>query len=105
MSSLEDEYNSLEQRILHLALGGGTSEYPETIKALNTHLQNVRHKGIDDALTEAREVISQYVVTSEKWRYDRVMWAFAIMLGEIPEDTPMPGPSGTWTDRVRGLTP
>ncbi|PXY20339.1 hypothetical protein [Prauserella endophytica] len=43
-----------------------------------------------EAVREARKVISQYLVTAEKWRYDRVMWAFAIMLGEIPEDTPEP---------------
>ena len=43
-----------------------------------------------DAIRDARAVISQYLATAEKWRYDRVMWAFAIMLGEIPEDTPEP---------------
>ena len=49
-----------------------------------------RKQGIKDALGEARQVITQYLCTAEKWRYDRVCWAFAIMLGEIPEDTPMP---------------
>jgi hypothetical protein len=43
-----------------------------------------------EVLTEARKVISQHLATAEQWRYDRVMWAFAIMLGEIPEDTPDP---------------
>jgi len=43
-----------------------------------------------ETLKDARKVISQYLATAEKWRYDRVMWAFAIMLNEIPEDTPCP---------------
>lgn len=43
-----------------------------------------------EGVREARAVIGQYLATAEKWRYDRVMWAFAIMLGEIPEDTPDP---------------
>jgi len=42
------------------------------------------------ALRDARQVITQYLATAEKWRYDRVVWAFAVMLGEIPEDTPEP---------------
>ena len=53
-------------------------------------LEGVRKDGMTEALVFARQIISQYVATSEKWRYDRVMWAFAIMLGEIPEDTPEP---------------
>lgn len=43
-----------------------------------------------EAVREARAVIGRYLATAEKWRYDRAMWAFAIMLGEIPEDTPEP---------------
>lgn len=43
-----------------------------------------------EALREARMVITQYLASAEQWRYDRVKWAFAIMLGEIPEDTPEP---------------
>lgn len=43
-----------------------------------------------DALVTARHLVSQHLVTGEKWRYDRVLWAFGIMLGEIPEDTPAP---------------
>ncbi len=43
-----------------------------------------------DAVREARAVITQYLATSEKWRYDRVAWAFAVMLGEIPENSPEP---------------
>lgn len=43
-----------------------------------------------ESLREARRVITQYLASAEKWRYDRVCWAFAIMLGEIPEDTPCP---------------
>lgn len=54
-------------------------------------LPEVRAQAKVEAVTEARKVISQYLATAEKWRYDRVMWAFAIMLGEIPEDTPCPG--------------
>lgn len=42
------------------------------------------------ALLHARACVTQYVSTAEKWRYDRVVWAFAIMLGEIPEDSPCP---------------
>lgn len=43
-----------------------------------------------EAISEARAVITQYLATAELWRYDRVCWAFAIMLGEIPEDSPEP---------------
>lgn len=43
-----------------------------------------------DALRHARACITQYVATAEPWRYNRVIWAFAIMLGEIPDDTPEP---------------
>lgn len=41
-------------------------------------------------LRDARGVITQYLSTAAQWRYDRVCWAFAIMLGEIPEDSPEP---------------
>lgn len=48
----------------------------------------------EDVLRTARQVITQYLATAEKWRYDRVVWAFAVMLGEIPDDTPEPqGPA------------
>lgn len=43
-----------------------------------------------DTLREARGVITQYLASAEDWRYNRVVWAFGIMLGEIPEDTPEP---------------
>lgn len=61
-----------------------------------------RAEGIDNALNHARQVISQYLATAEKWRYDRVLWAFAIMLGEIPEDSPEPrSPADDEMDRMR----
>jgi len=53
-----------------------------------------------EALREARRVISQYLATAEKWRYDRVLWAFAVMLGEIPEDAPEPGPPDDRADQI-----
>lgn len=53
-------------------------------------LAGVRERARWDAMREARGVISQYLSTAEKWRYDRVVWAFGIMTGEIPEDTPCP---------------
>ncbi|GAA1436383.1 hypothetical protein GCM10009616_36010 [Microlunatus lacustris] len=43
-----------------------------------------------DALRKARGVITQMLSTGEKWRYDRVCWAFAVMLCEVPEDAPPP---------------
>lgn len=43
-----------------------------------------------DTVYKVRAVILPFLSTAEKWRYDRVAWAFAIMLGEIPEDTPEP---------------
>jgi len=61
-----------------------------------------RAAGIHDSLTEARKVISQYVATAERWRYDRVMWAFAVMLSEIPEETPCPrSPADDEWDLIR----
>lgn len=54
-----------------------------------------------EALAEARKVISQYLATAEKWRYDRVMWAFAIMLGEIGEDSPEPPSPGDLQELAR----
>lgn len=60
------------------------------------------NEGTQDALNHARQVISGYVATAEKWRYDRVLWAFAIMLGEIPEDSPEPrSPADDEMDRMR----
>lgn len=47
-------------------------------------------KAMLDALRDARGLITQHLSTAERWRYDRVCWAFAIMLGEIPEDSPEP---------------
>ena len=43
-----------------------------------------------DALREARQQVSARLTTAEQWRHDQVMWVFAVMLGEIPEDTPEP---------------
>lgn len=56
-----------------------------------------------EAVSEARKVISQYLVTAEKWRYDRVMWAFAVMLGEVPEDTPCPDSPADARERAARL--
>ncbi|OQO89910.1 hypothetical protein B1813_18900 [Saccharomonospora piscinae] len=67
-----------------------------TVIQLRTEIERQREQRANkleakrEAVREARRVISQYLVTAEKWRYDRVMWALAIMLGEIPEDTPEP---------------
>lgn len=58
--------------------------------AMATLLAAHRNAVIDDVLGHARHVITQHLATAEKWRYDRVCWAFAIMLGEIPADTPEP---------------
>lgn len=58
--------------------------------AMTALLATHRNAVIDDVLGHARHVITQYLSTAEKWRYDRVCWAFAIMLGEIPADTPEP---------------
>lgn len=58
--------------------------------AMATLLAEHRNAVIDDVLGHARHVITQYLSTAEKWRYDRVCWAFAIILGEIPADTPAP---------------
>lgn len=58
--------------------------------ALAAVLPEIQAQAKTEALTEARKVISQYLATAESWRHARVMWAFAIMLGEIPEDTPEP---------------
>ena len=44
----------------------------------------------DALLREARYHATWPVCTAEKWRYDRMLWTFGIMLGEIPEDTPAP---------------
>jgi len=43
-----------------------------------------------DTVRRVRAIILPFLDTAEKWRYDRVAWAFAIMLGEIPADTPEP---------------
>jgi hypothetical protein len=43
-----------------------------------------------DTVRRVRAIILPFLDTAERWRYDRVAWAFAIMLGEIPEDTPEP---------------
>lgn len=47
-----------------------------------------------EALREARAQATWPVATAEQWRYDRTLWIFAIMLGEIPEDTPAPPSPG-----------
>ena len=44
----------------------------------------------DALLREARYHATWPVATAEKWRYDRMLWTFGIMLGEIPADTPAP---------------
>lgn len=44
----------------------------------------------DALLQETRYHATWPVVTAEKWRYDRMLWVFGIMLGEIPADTPAP---------------
>lgn len=48
------------------------------------------HKDREDTIRAVRGVVTQYVCTAEQWRYDRMVWAFGLMLGEIPEDTPEP---------------
>ncbi len=58
--------------------------------AVCNYVARREHDKAIEALRTARLVISQYLATAEQWRYNRVMWAFAIMLGEIPEDTPEP---------------
>lgn len=67
-----------------------------------------RDEIVDEVLQHARAVITQYVSTAEVWRYERVVRAFAIMLGEIPEDAPeIPSPSDPGYDewlRVRGAS-
>lgn len=70
----------------HLAVAQALLTSPAMAALLTEH----RNAVIDDVLGEARHVITQYLCTAEKWRYDRVCWAFAIMLGEIPADTPEP---------------
>lgn len=54
-----------------------------------------------EALTEARKVISQYLATAEQWRYNRVLWAFGIMLGEIDKGTPEPPSPGDLQEQAR----
>lgn len=72
--------------------------------ALAAVLPDARYAAKLEAVTEARKVISQYLATAEKWRYDRVMWAFAIMLGEIPEDSPCPDSPADARKRAARLT-
>lgn len=80
-----------------------TSEYTPTTKDVRDEYKSPIDAALDgeefdrwllaekhSVLKDARSVISQYLATAETWRYNRVMWAFAIMLGEIPEDTPEP---------------
>lgn len=72
--------------------------------ALAAVLPDARLAAKVEAITEARRVISQYLATAEKWRYDRVMWAFAITLGEIPEDAPCPDSPADARERAARLT-
>lgn len=67
-----------------------TADRQDQLAAFDRWLAEERRKAKVEAVTDARKVISQYLATAEKWRYDRVMWAFAIMLSEIPEDTAEP---------------
>lgn len=53
-------------------------------------LATTRTEAAVESLYDARKIISQYLSTAEKWRYDKVLWAFSIMLGEISENTPEP---------------
>jgi hypothetical protein len=47
--------------------------------------------GITDALLqEARYHATWPVATAEKWRYDRMLWVFGVMLGEVPADSLAP---------------
>ena len=50
-----------------------------------------------EALREARAQATWPLATAEQWRYDRILWIFDVMLGEIPEDSlapPSPGEPG-----------
>lgn len=77
--------------------GGDLCQYERTARnVLAAVLPDARYAAKVEAVAEARKVISQYLATAEKWRYERVMWAFAIMLSEIPEDTPEPGSMPTF---------
>lgn len=44
----------------------------------------------DALLREAMYHATWPVATAEKWRYDRMLWVFGVMLGEIPADTHAP---------------
>jgi hypothetical protein len=73
----------------------------EDVPALLAEVERLREVAAAErarGIEHARRVITGYLATAEKWRYDRVVWAFAIMLGEIPEDTPEPGPI-RWADK------
>lgn len=72
--------------------------------ALAAVLPDARIAAKVEAVTEARKVISQYLATAESWRHARVMWAFAIMLGEIPEDAPCPDSPADARERAGRLT-
>lgn len=52
--------------------------------------QEAIFKDRQDTVRAVRSVVTQYVATAEQWRYDRMVWAFALMLEEIPQDTPEP---------------
>ena len=43
-----------------------------------------------EALREARAQATWPLATAEQWRYDRMLWIFDVMLGEIPEDSLAP---------------
>lgn len=44
----------------------------------------------DALLQEARYHATWPVATAEKWRYDRMLWVFGVMLGEVPADSLAP---------------
>ena len=59
---------------------------PDTQARMKTALDDL----VDEVIRVCRYHASWPVATAETWRYDRILWAFGIMLGEIPEDTPAP---------------
>lgn len=55
----------------------------ETEEPELTEYERGRKDGIKSALEDARYHITGHVATAEKWRYDRVVRDFGILLGEI----------------------
>lgn len=84
MNSSDDVFGFREKRANFLKKFGfpGTPAGDRMEKALG--------ELTDSLLREARYHATWPVATAEKWRYDRMLWVFDVMLGDIPADTPAP---------------